>query len=334
MKCLTGLIAMVILGLGLAAQADAQQLPSPRYVKKAVFVRAHWDNSFYQYYASKGLNATTMDALIRSYFDQVRAAYLLGPMQNIDLILLEDFKRAEGPMATYHDTAPQRGGHTRLVDAMRTRLRTATVSKTVPNGTTHLVGRTINWVFVYGNYGDQQGFVDTIGNLAGSDANMFISMSGGDLTRGGVYYPLKEQLGSVVMETLLHETGHIFGGQHGTNNELADCPKDRFEIMCQGSKLQRRFGSQNALRVTNVIKPALARCNSAFSTVNACENAVSNMCSAILDYRQIQPCIDSNIVANCRDICTPASKNARVVINSLPGTITNDPTVVAAGPKQ
>ena len=333
MKCLTSLMAVVVLGLGLIGPAEAQ-LASPRYVKKAVFVRMHWDRSFYNYYASKGMTEAQMNTKLRGYFDKARADYLLGPMMNIDLILLEDFNRATGPMASYLDSAPQVGGHTRLVNAMRSRLRTGAVNKTVPSGTNYLIGRTINWVFVYGNYGEQQGFVDTIGGLTNSDANVFVSLSGGDLTRAGVYYPLLEQRESVVLESILHETGHLFGGEHGTRNELADCPAGRFEIMCAGSNLQRRFGSTNYTRVQRLMKAGLGQCNSAYSTTYSCEQAVTEMCSRILDYTQIQGCIDANIQSSCRDICTLNSKQARVVVNSLPARITNGTTVVAPGPAQ
>jgi hypothetical protein len=60
---------------------------------------------------------------------------------------------------------------------------------------------------------------------------------------------------------------------------------------------------------------------------------VSTECSKILDYTQIQPCIDSMVASTCQDICTTTQKTARVVVNSLP-TYIGSGVVVAAGPAQ
>ena len=330
MKYLTAFLAVAAL-LGLAAPTQAQ-LPGPRYVKKAVFVRIHWDRSFYEYWGMNRkpkLNVDQINAQLTGYFDEVRADYLNNAaMHNIDLILLNDFDRVTGPMADYvapGSTNQQRRNN--LLATMRSRLRTGNVNKTVPNGTTHLLGRTINWVFVYGDY-YTQGEVDAIGAISSADGNAFISTSGGD---GTAERPMSEMIRAAVIETIEHETGHLVGGQHGARNELADCPATHKEIMCSsGIPRDRRFGTANYNRVTGYMKFTLARCNSAFSSQNSCFNAVSTECSRILDYTQIQPCIDANVAANCQDICTTALKTARVVINSLPAKI-NDGTTVSAG---
>jgi hypothetical protein len=102
MKYLTAFLAAAAL-LGLAAPTQAQ-LPGPRYVKKAVFVRIHWDRSFYEYWGMNRKPKLTVDqinAQLTGYFDEVRADYLNNSaLHNIDLILLNDFNRVTGPMAT------------------------------------------------------------------------------------------------------------------------------------------------------------------------------------------------------------------------------------------
>lgn len=334
MKCLSSLMAMVVLGLGLGltAPASAQGIAAPRYVKKAVYVRIHWDRTFYEYWKiGRRYSDAQINSLVRGYFDRARAVYATAPMQNIDMYLLEDFDRITGPMADYYDSNSHASdGDERLLNTMRARLKTGTVQRTVPNGTTHLLGRTINIVFVHANYGGLGGAADvTIPSLGTADANAFFSTGAG---QGSV---VNEARQSTIDELILHELGHVFGGQHGPDNRLADCPwGGPFEIMCGGYvNLQRRFGPANANRVANVTKSALQRCNSAYSTVAACETAVYNDCTRILDYTQIQACVDANILANCRDICTSAQKNARVVINSLSSPIGYN-QVVAPGPRQ
>jgi len=335
MKWTIGLVATAVAALGTVAPANAQ-MPAPRYVKRAVYVRIHWDRSFFEYWNNKGTSTAQMNTMLRGYFDAARADYLNNAsLHNIDLFLLEDFDRATGPMSSYRDSAPQVGGDVRLIDAMRARLQTGNVNKTTPNGTTHLLGRTVNWVFVHGNFGGLGGKADSIRGLSTADANVFISTGTGDLTAGGRYFPLVEQRADIIQETLEHETGHLFGGEHGGRNELADCPgPGRYELMCSGfTPVQRRFGSANFQRVTNVMKGTLGRCNSAFTSANSCANAVSTECSKILDYTQIQPCIDSMVASTCQDICTTTQKTARVVVNSLP-TYIGSGVVVAAGPAQ
>jgi len=332
MKCLSSLIALVVLGLGLTAPSSAQGIPGPRYVKKAVFVRIHWDRTFYEYWKiGRRYSDAQINTLVKGYFDRAKATYALNDMHNIDLFLLEDFDRVTGPMADYYDSNSPTGGDSRLLSAMRTRLKTGTVQRTVPNGTTHLLGRTMNWVFVHANYGGLGGAADvTIPSLGTADANAFFS------TGVGQSFVVTEQRQQYVDELIWHETGHVFGGQHGVpNNPLADCPRGGpYEIMCQGfTGLQKRFGSANYTRVANVMKGALQRCSSTFSSRAACETAVVNDCSRILDYMQVQPCIDANILANCSDICSSAQKNARVVINSLTSPIGRN-VVVAPGPGQ
>jgi hypothetical protein len=335
MKLLTVLLATVVAGLGLVAPVEAQ-LPTPRYVKKAVFVRMHWDRTFYEYWYNKGYTTTMMNSMLRKYFDDSRAAYLNNSaLHNIDLYLLDDFNRATGPMSGVRDPSPQFDGNWRMIDAMRIKLRTGAVNKTVPNGTTHLLGRTVNWVFVHGNFGGLGGQADSLRGLGTGDAHVFISTGAGDLTVGGVYYPLVEQRPEWVLETILHETGHLFGGEHGYRNELADCPgPGRYELMCSGyTNLQRRFGNANYQRVTRVMKGTLQRCNSAFTSVSSCENAVLTDCSNTGDYTQIAPCAAAGVEVHCRDICTTPLKTARVVINSL-GAVLGSGNVVASGPAE
>lgn len=327
-----------IVGLVSATQAPAQ-LPGPRYVKKAIFVRIHWDRSFYEYWAEqrnadpkkKNLTVAQLNEMVTTYFNEARADYLNNAaMHNIDLILLNDFDRRQGPMADFKATGGNGAARgDQLMVTIRNRLRTGPVNKTVPNGTTYLVGRTINWVFVWGDYYNQ-GAVNKIGDINTTDANLFVSTSGGDGTPGR---PIAEMIHGVVLETLLHETGHLIGGQHGANNELADCPTGHHEIMCSsGLGRERRFGSANYRRTEAYVKSALQRCSSAFSSVSACQNAVTDMCSMLGDYTQIQGCIDANVAANCQDVCSGTLKSARVVINSLPAIINNATTVNAGTP--
>ena len=335
MKCLSSLIAMVVLGLGLGltAPASAQGIAAPRYVKKAVYVRIHWDRTFYEYWKiGRRYSDASINTLVKGYFDRAKAVYATGPMQNIDLYLLDDFDRVTGPMADYYDSNSHLSdGDERLLNVMRARLKTGNVQKTVPNGTTHLLGRTMNWVFVHANYGGLGGAADvTIPSLGTADANAFFSTGAG---QGSIVSDARQ---STIDELILHEVGHVFGGQHGgQGNPLADCPwGGPFEIMCAGyTNLQRRFGPANTTRVANVTQYTLQRCNSAYSSVSSCENAVSTECSRILDYTKIQPCIDANVAANCRDICTATQKSARVVINSLTSPIGRN-VVVAPGPGQ
>jgi hypothetical protein len=328
------MLATAVAGLGLVVPVQAQ-LPSPTYQKKAVFVRIHWDRSFYEYWYNKGLSTSMMNSLVRKYFDDARAVYLKSAMHNIDLILLDDFTRSTGPMSSYYDSAPQVGGNTRLISTMRSRLRTGDVTKTVPSGTTHLVGRTLNLVFVHANFGGLGGEVDAIGGIGSTDANMFISTAAGDLTVGGVYYPLVEQRPAFVLELLLHEAGHLFGGQHGGRNELADCPSSGREIMCAGfTGLQHRFSAtKNWPRVERYMKGTLQRCNSAFSSRASCENQVMTECARTGDYTQIAPCVTELTPVYCNDICSMPQKQARVLINSFPSVLGSG-QVTAGGPAQ
>jgi hypothetical protein len=325
MKKLTFWLAVLIASSAFVP-AQAVEAPPPRYVKKAIFVRMLWDRSFYEYWHDrKGKSNAQINSMLLGYFNTARADYLNNSaLHNIDLILLDDVDRVGGSMASFTAAAPVAGRDARLLAGMRSRLQTGAVNKTVPSGSTHLIGRTINWVFVYGNYGDQQGAVDTVSGLNTGNANLFVSTSGGDTTVAGVYYPLSEQLASVVAETLLHETGHLLGGQHGAQDELADCKTSHKEIMCGRTGLgrERRFGTANFNRTLSQVKSSLQRCNSAFSTQNSCNQFVTEMCaSSTVDYSQIQYCIDFNQGAMCQDICSSAQKNARVVINSLSSTI-------------
>jgi hypothetical protein len=335
MKFLSACIAVAPL-LGLVAPAQAQSLPGPRYVKKAVFVRIHWDRSFYEYWGMTRKPKQTVaqiNAMVTTYFDEARADYLNNAaMHNIKLILLNDFDRVTGPMADY--VAPGSTSELRrnnLLATMRSRLRTGAVSKTVPSGVTYDLGRTINWVLVYGDYYNQ-GEVEAIGGISSADGNLFVSTSGGDGTAGR---PISEMIHAAVLETLEHETGHLLGGKHGTRNELADCPTNHKEIMCSsGIPRDRRFGTANYNRVAGYLRHTLQRCSSAFNSQNSCVNAVSNMCSAIGDYTQIQFCIDANVAANCQDICTAVQKTSSVVINTLPDKINNGTTVNAGSVRQ
>jgi hypothetical protein len=298
----------------------------------------HWDQSFFNYWQARGYNATSMNAMLRSYFDGARADYQNNSgLHNIDLILLDDFNRATGPMSTYYDNASLDGGNTRLIAAMRTRLKTGTVNKTVPNGSTHLLGRTINIVFVAGNFGRLAGEVDSIPALGTADANAFVTTTyGGFFDRDGNYVPLQNQRTDLVAETLIHEIGHLFGGVHPTGSEATrECvPRTlTYELMCPGrTPLQRRFGAANYRSVENVIKGHLQRCNSAYTSTYSCEQAVIADCSRILDYTQIQPCIDFAVPIQCAAICTTPLKQARVVINSVGAVVTSG--VSAPGPGQ
>ena len=84
----------------------------------------------------------------------------------------------------------------------------------------------------------------------------------------------------------------------------------------------RPFGPRNALAVTNVLKSALSRCNSAFRSQAECERHVeSNFCLNISPYNLIAGCQEEAKIALCRDICTTDQKSAVSVIRSLPGII-------------
>jgi len=337
------LLAVAFACLGLSSIASAQ-VPTT-YVKKAVFIRMHWDGAFFNHWSgnrpkgSPNMTVEQMNDMLQTYFNEARADYLNSPaLHGIDLILLNDFPRDTGPMSDYLDPQPETG-EGRFLAAMRARLQTGPVNKTTSQGVTYLLGRTVNVVFTWGYYGSSQGVTDTIGGLGNTDANIFITTSGGGFTDNNGFHPIGELLHAGVLEILEHELGHLLGGEHGSRNELADCPGgvqggNHNEIMCSsGIPRERRFGSANFQRTLRQVKGTLQRCNSAFTSKNSCVNYVSSVvCGAILDYTQIQACIDAQVAANCQDICTTTQKSARRLINSLAPTLTSG--VSAAGPAQ
>ncbi len=329
MKFFTAAAAALITCLSISSPAPAA-MPPANYVKKAVFIRIHYDATFYNFWRGRTSN---VDALVQGWFNQVRDIYKnTASMHNVDLYLLNDFVRANSRVMSYNDpnshlTAGLRGdigGNKRLVQFMKDNLATGAVTRTI-NGKTHQLGRTINWVLVHRGEGGLQGEVTNIGWLANSEASLFVTTAVGDVTAlNGQYFPLRADplAYTEIIDALAHETGHMLGGKH----ELAEgCPTRSpytgGELMCAYVQRSRYFGSRNYSAVNNVIKGGLSRCNNAFSSQSDCENQVDNECGRILDYTQIAACQSEMKLVYCSDLCTLAARQARVVINALPTTI-------------
>jgi len=208
-------------------------MPAPVYVKKAVFVRIHYDATFYNFWRGR---TTNVDTMVQGWFNAVRAIYKdTASMHNVDLYLLNDFVRANSRIMSYNDstshitaglTSGEIGGNERLVRFMRDNLATGPVTRTI-NGKTHQLGRTVNWVFVHRGEGGLQGQVNALPALNSSDANLFVTTAVGDVTAlNRQYYPLRaEPLAySEIIDTIAHEMGHIIGARH----DLAEgCPTTR-----------------------------------------------------------------------------------------------------------
>ena len=306
-------------------------MPPANYVKKAVFIRIHYDATFYNFWRGRTSNVDTM---VQGWFNAVRDIYKNTPsMHNVDLYLLNDFVRANSRVMAYNDAnshltagvrAGEIGGNKRLVQFMKDNLATGPVTRTI-NGKTHQLGRTVNWVFVHRGEGGLQGEVTDIGWLANAEASLFVTTAVGDVTAlNGQYFPLRADplAYSEIIDTIAHETGHLLGGRH----ELAEgCPTRSpytgGELMCGYVQRSRYFGSRNYNAVNNVIKGGLNRCNNAFSGLADCENKVNDECGRILDYTQIAACQSEMKLVYCSDLCSLPQRQARVVINALPTTI-------------
>jgi hypothetical protein len=328
-KFFTAAAAALITCLSISSPAPAAMPPS-NYVKKAVFIRIHYDATFYNFWRGR---TTNVDNMVQGWFNAVRNVYKnTASMHNVDLYLLNDFTRANSRVMSYSDpnshiSAGLRGdigGNKRLVKFMKDNLATGPVTRLI-NNKTHQLGRTINWVLVHRGEGGLQGEVTDIGWLATSEASLFVTTAVGDVTAlNGQYFPLRDEPlpYTEIIDALAHETGHLLGGKH----ELAEgCPtRSPFvggELMCGYVQRSRYFGTRNYNAVQNVIKGGLGRCNNAFSGPADCENKVNEECGRILDYTQIAACQSEMKLVYCSDLCTLPLLQARVVINALPTTI-------------
>src|SRR4051812_25283094 len=171
---MTAALAALITCLSISSPAAAD-MPAPNYVKKAIFIRIHYDATFYNFWRGRTMS---VDVMVKDWFNAVRQMYKDTPsMQNVDLYLLNDFTRVNGPVMSYNDpnshlTAGVRrgeiGGDERLMQFIRDNLATGPVTRTVGRKT-HQVGRTVNWVFVHRGEGGLQGKAASIGGLTGAD---------------------------------------------------------------------------------------------------------------------------------------------------------------------
>jgi hypothetical protein len=262
-------------------------------------------------------------------------------MQNVDLFLLNDNDRINGPVMSYNDpkshliqgfTRGEIGGNERLIKFIADNLATGPVTRTI-NGKTHQVGRTVNWVFVHRGEGNLSGESVNIGGIGGSDASLFVTTAVGDVTAlTGQYFPLSADplSDTEIVDTLVHETAHLLGAEH---KYAEGCPtKEPFfggELGCSNPRRQRYFGARNVTAMTPVIKAGLARCNNAYSSQSSCENQVDNECALTADYTRIAACQAELKVTYCSDLCPRTALDARVVINAMP-TIINEPNYVSA----
>src|SRR5688572_15841438 len=203
---------------------------------------------------------------------------------------------------------------------MRDNLSTRAYTRTV-NGKTHVLGPIVNWVLIHQAAGNLAGQANSIGGLAGSDANLFVTTSSGGFAwyRHTERFPLREMPRREVLDSIAHEFGHLLGGRH----ELADSCGRRGnnkggDIMCPSViERDREFGARNLTRTTQMLPGTLGRCNTAFATLNACENHVNDQCSRILDYSQIAACQQATRAALCSDVCSTAAKDARAYLDGL-----------------
>jgi hypothetical protein len=328
-KFFTAAAAALITCLSISSPAPAA-MPPANYVKKAVFIRIHYDATFYNFWRGRTSN---VDALVQGWFNQVRDIYKnTASMHNVDLYLLNDFVRANSRVMSYNDpnshiTAGLRGdigGNKRLVQFMKDNLATGPVTRTI-GGRTHQVGRTMNWVLVHRGEGALQGEVTNIGWLATAEDSLFVTTAVGDVTAvNGQYFPLSPNPlpEREIIDALAHETAHLLGAEH---KYAEGCPTRPpligGELMCGALQRSRYLSSRNYSAVNNVIKGGLARCNNAFSGLADCENKVNEECGRILDYTQIAACQSEMKLVYCSDLCTLPLLQARVVINALPTTI-------------
>jgi len=325
MKIAMRLFVPLLLCVGVSAHAFAQATPAPRYVKKAIFVRIHFDSSFYNYWSPR----QNVNTLVEGYFNEVRAAYLNNAsLHNIDLILINDFDRRTGPMMNFVDpnhaiaekSPGEIGGNGRLIKYMRDNLSTGQVTKRTGQ-TTHILGRSINWVFVHQGAGGLAGQANATPAISSSDANVFVTTDAGDFFQQGRYISTREQTRSVIIENIAHETGHLLGGTH--NDALGCGAQAGFggEIMCTGAtRREFSFGTRNFPTTERVMKGALERCNNAFRSFSACDALAASQCSH-MDPTQIPACYEARLLSMCSDLCSNAQTSARVLINSLPAII-------------
>ena len=310
MKIVLRALFLRIAGIAATSAACAQtaQTPAPRYLKKAVFIRVWYDQAFLDWWQSRDVNSQ-----VESWFNEMRAQYKNDVLlQNVDIFLLKDNYPLDpqqnpfiGPNAYFdplHNVADdparnQVGGNTRLLNRMRDAFSTGPSTK-VSRQTTYALGlaSTINVLFVHQIYGQTSAAVYEIGNLGSAHANLFVSTLTGPSRRSPTAAQPTDvgtEIGrDTIIQNLGHEIGHLLGGKH----ELADgCPTAGKliggELMCSSTQRAWEFGPRNALAVTNVIKSALSRCNSAFSSKSSCEQFVdNNLCLNTSPYDQIAFC--------------------------------------------
>ena len=328
MRLLSATFVALAACLALSENAVAQTTPAPQYIKKAVFVRMHFHQSFYNRFFTGSM--IDLNAHLERYFEDVRRAYANTPgMQNVKLVMLDDFDRMTSPMLTYMDNdhwiaaSPRDlGGNNRLVNFMRDKLSTGPYYRTV-NGTRHEVGRIVNWVFIHQGAGDQAGQVNAIGGIGSADANLYVNTSSGDFARfrNTERFALMEVARVEVLDLIMHEQGHLLGGEHEPVAEKCgnEGPYRGGEIMCSShTSKERYFGPKNAAKLGQVFQRALGRCTTVWANEGACPNHVDTICGRILDYSQIAACQQAQRAALCSDLCTTARKQTQTVVDGLP----------------
>lgn len=345
MKTVFRALFLLIASVASTSATFAQTLPfpAPRYLKGAVFIRVWYDQAFLNYWQSRDINSQ-----VEGWFNEMRAQYKNNPkLQDVDIFLLKDNSPLDpaqnpfiGPNAYFdplHNVVDdpamnQVGGQRRLLNRMRDAFSTSAASK-LHRGRTYTLGRIINVLFVHQVYGQDAGAVYEIGNLNSTRANLFITTLAGPSRRTPTA-PQPTGVGTemprdYIIQNLGHEIGHLLGGKH----ELSDnCPAPTArpfvggELMCSSNQRTWEFGPRNSLAVTNVIKPALGRCNSAFVSRASCERFVDqNLCLSGTPADQIAFCQADAKVNLCSDICSNDAKTAVSIIRNLPSTVINGP---------
>lgn len=294
----------------------------PDVLRRAVFVRIYFDTSF----VDRWLYEIDPNAMAEYFFQQVRSAYKNNNgLHNVDLVLVDDVDRYNSVMyMNYndprHDVVARRGevgGNGRLIQFMRDNLSTGSYVYR-HNGRNYNVGRTVNWVFTHQAQGNLGGEANSTPALHTSDANLFVTTSSGGFNS----IPLNDLPWNYVIETIVHEMGHILGATHEDASGCAKPPGPYLggSIMCSGFSRDYRFSPVNKGRTSNGMRTALSACFD-FPSQSACEQFADEPCLRILDYTQIAACQLSRRATYCDNRCTSYDYTVRSIINSMPWKI-------------